>query len=1753
MRALSDTVELDKVTDTAGNTMTFSYISAGLGSVVPNTVSWTPSSYGATTYNYTMQFAYGTNSTTSSYYGYVGGTEVTNTDLLQSITINYAGTTVKKYALTYQASPTTGAEELTQLQECADAAQTNCLAPTTFGYQAPPVGTTSTATSAISNAASLVWNYDFNGDGQNDLAYCSPSPGSQVWVAFASPSGGYSAPINTGISCAGSTPALYGDFLGNGQAGILAVSGSNWYYYQWNGNSFVGQSTGVAYDTAAIQFVAADVNGDGRPDLVELTEGTSFTVSVRLNTSAASAVSFSSTNTVWYSATVPAGTIGEYAELQSGSNGLSGILQAGNVKRLDFNGDGRDDLALETQTMYCVMFRQTCIDHYIDQTHELISTGSSFSDTLIQSASTMTVPAIAFLNFNSDACTDYLSGGSIYVSGCNGTSPSTVSLPSNVVGVMDWNADGRGDILVNNGGTIGVYESTGTGLSGLISTSIPYSSSYIYFGFDQGGNGLDALGAWEAYSTPYNVSYYSHNGAGLPPDLVTSITDGYGNFAKPAYVSLARAPASTYTPGSSSAPSCSPDANDCYQNYNGSTYVVSQVTYSDPSNQPNGTYTQTFAYSDAMMSIDGRGFGGFESQKVTDSRNNVAVNQTYAISFPYTLMPGTRTVTNLTTGNIVSTTVDSVTFTELSSTPGAQRWFPYVSNATEKEYEVGGTENGQLITTDLVSYSYDNYGNATSIQKTVTDNDPSSPYVGDSWTITTTNTPSVSLSSWCLDLLSESQIAYTASNGSPSVTRTRQLTPDASHCRYTQIVTEPSSSSYEVTEALGYDSFGNINNDTITGINMAARTTSANWGTTGQFPMSVTDATGIATTQFNYNFSYGLVSSEADPNSTTTNPITTSWQYDAFGRLSQETRPDKIYTTWQYNSCTNYGGCLMGANTLALAHFVYNADGSLETDGTTYFDELERPILSNSMVLSGSWNQNEVRYDSLGRVVKRAAPCAWTGATTNACPYWTTTAYDILNRPTQIQRPINQNDSVLQTTSFAYEGRTVTMTDPNGHARTLVHDVNGWLRQTKDAVGYTITLGYDAAGAKSSVTDNLGNTLWTGTYAYGIAPLLVGETDADRGAWGYTVDALGERTAWTDAKGQHFYESYDALSRPLTRTEPDLFTQWTWGSSVTNHNIGKLANVCTGSGSACSSSYYSEGEAYDSLGRLYQRAIAIPSMGTYTYTWQYNATTGLLDTLTYPISTSGQALNLKYSYQNGILQAITDTLDSPNVTVWQADAQNPAGQITQETLGNSLVTTRAYDAVTRWLSSVQSGPGGGATVQNQSFLYDEVGNVTQRQDNNLGLSENFYYDADNRLSYSTLNGTQNLSLSYNGMGNITSRTDVAGGTSWTYDPVHFHEVTQAGSTAFKYAYDANGNVTSRQGSSIIWSSYNYPTLINDTATGESVSFVRGPDRQPWFEQTKGPSGTETAYRIGGLMDIVTAGGATVTRDYIYAGGEPVAVDVPGTGPAGLHYFQPDQEGSISAITNSSGQVSVNESFSAFGNRRNPATWSGAPTAAQLTTIAGITRYGYTFQDVLGSQMGLNNMVGRVQDAITGRFLSADPYIPDPTDPQSYNSYSYTRNNPLTYTDPSGFDDDCVAGACIGGSPDPNPPDSNPPDSNPPDSNPPDAAPGAVPAPRTDHVRGLLPSTSALAPTHRRGADGRTTADHEPAARESEAGSALPQAHERQHGQPKCSDDRNAAGTRSERILGLPVLAMERRAGRSMGLQVCWSHRSPGCL
>jgi RHS repeat-associated protein len=55
-----------------------------------------------------------------------------------------------------------------------------------------------------------------------------------------------------------------------------------------------------------------------------------------------------------------------------------------------------------------------------------------------------------------------------------------------------------------------------------------------------------------------------------------------------------------------------------------------------------------------------------------------------------------------------------------------------------------------------------------------------------------------------------------------------------------------------------------------------------------------------------------------------------------------------------------------------------------------------------------------------------------------------------------------------------------------------------------------------------------------------------------------------------------------------------------------------------------------------------------------------------------------------------------------------------------------------------------------------------------------------------------------------------------------------------------------------------------------------------------------------------------------------------------------------------------------------------------------------------------SVLGLYNYGARFYSTLMGRFVSPDPLIASPGDPQTLNRYSYVRNNPLVYVDPSGL-------------------------------------------------------------------------------------------------------------------------------------------------
>jgi len=1195
------------------------------------------------------------------------------------------------------------------------------------------------------------------------------------------------------------------------------------------------------------------------------------------------------------------------------------------------------------------------------------------------------------LRANDDACSDAArydpntAVTTVYFSACDGSTATSVTVAGYLTTAMDWDGDGRLDLMFGNvGSPIYVSLSTGTGFASPVSTGLAYCNIVVA---DPNGDGLDDLGCWGS-----SISYRLHNGAGTKPDLATSFTDGYGVNQT---VTYQPATWNYYTKQSGST---SPN-----KDYAGSMQLVGNVNRTDGIG---GTYNESYWYYGGAVDIKGRGFAGFASRKATDSRNGAYTIDYFSRDFPYT---GSLTKTEAfqSAGTLISRRQFTLNVNTLDATTYNQRQFTYPTPITTSNYEVGGAANGNLITQAVETRTYDSWGNVTAASTVTTDQDGASPLYGATWTQSTSLTISPNTTYWCLGLPTAVTVANsTTATGSTwdgtSVSRTKNVTPDYINCRISGDDTQPSIGNRRVVTSYGFDGFGNINSVSVTGRDnagsaMTVRTSYITWGSangsgggTGQFPVSETNALGQTTTR-TFNSTFGQLATETDPNGI----VVTSNTYDLFGRIASQARPDGTSTGYTYAALS---GC---CNPLGIDYVLttsYDSGSSPIRYDYVFQDKLGRMINEYHYNNTGSayWTLSR-SYDSLGRISAEGMPFLTSGGGQYTPAYVTTNTYDLLGRLTQQSRPQSQSVSTPQTTTFTYEGRTRTATDPQGKVTTKILDVNGWMRRSQDHNSYYQNFGYDAAGSLTKVNDSLSNALFSASYSYGIQAFQDSISDMDLGARSYYYDSLGELTALSDAKSQTFGFSYDALSRVTSRTEAEGTTNWTWGTTAGSYNIGRLASV--------SMTGYSESLSYDNKGRLSTQSITTDQ--AYAIDYAYN-TQGLLDTLTYPTSTSSTRVKVKYSYAFGILSSVTDwTSGSAGTVYWTANAQNPRGQTTQETLGNGVVTTRAIDAVTGWTSSIQSGVSGGAALQNQSYLYDLVGNVTQRQESNLGLTENFYYDNLYRLNSSTLNSSTNLSMGYDAMGNITSRSDVNGGATWTYNATKKHAVATTGSGGYSYSYDANGNMSSRNGATIGWASYNYPTSL--AAGSESTTFYYDPSRQYYKQIYSGPSGTETTHYVGGLLEkVALSSGTTDWRHYITAEGQTVAiVSRLSTGTNSVSYPLEDHEGSSSVLTDSGGSSIVKESFNAFGLPRNGATWSGSVPSSDKTLINGLTRRGYTVHSMLGD-MGLIHMNGRVQDAITGRFLSPDPTVPNPGFTQSFNRYSYVNNNPLSFIDPSGF-------------------------------------------------------------------------------------------------------------------------------------------------
>ena len=236
-------------------------------------------------------------------------------------------------------------------------------------------------------------------------------------------------------------------------------------------------------------------------------------------------------------------------------------------------------------------------------------------------------------------------------------------------------------------------------------------------------------------------------------------------------------------------------------------------------------------------------------------------------------------------------------------------------------------------------------------------------------------------------------------------------------------------------------------------------------------------------------------------------------------------------------------------------------------------------------------------------------------------------------------------------------------------------------------------------------------------------------------------------------------------------------------------------------------------------------------------------------------------------------------------------------------------------------------------------------------------------------------------------------------------------VNKQGKT-YNYKYDKNGNILSDGDKSYTYTSFNKVKTIT-LKDNQTITFMY----DGFNNLVKKIEPTKSTYYIDKEYEYVTTTVKTPTKSSIpklslkeefkhniYANNQLVAVHVKtlidNTKQVDkTAYIHKDSQGSTNIVTNSQAKVVLINRYEPFGGL--------------LYSIDKDKEYnkedirGYTNHRQLYT-LNLIDMGGRMYDTTISRFLSIDPHLQDPTNPQNYNRYIYVLNNPLRYTDPTGY-------------------------------------------------------------------------------------------------------------------------------------------------
>ena len=324
-------------------------------------------------------------------------------------------------------------------------------------------------------------------------------------------------------------------------------------------------------------------------------------------------------------------------------------------------------------------------------------------------------------------------------------------------------------------------------------------------------------------------------------------------------------------------------------------------------------------------------------------------------------------------------------------------------------------------------------------------------------------------------------------------------------------------------------------------------------------------------------------------------------------------------------------------------------------------------------------------------------------------------------------------------------------------------------------------------------------------------------------------------------------------------------------------------------------------------------------------------------------------------------------------------AYDDAGRMTTATLpsGTGIVSTYSYDDADR-LTNIAHVKGGSTTIASVAYTLDDVGNRTQRVDQQG--THTYAYDDLYRLTSVTYPGPSTTSYAFDAFGNRTSMTVAGNTTTYAYDDNdRITSVTPPSpASVINYTWDDNGDLTARGSDSFSWDYED--RMVSATVNSVTTSF---------------------AYRGDGLRDSRTVGGNTTSFTWDIARGLPVVLDdgnqyVYGAALAAQkqggswYYYLADGLGSTMAVVNASGAVQDSYTYDVYG------------TPTKTGSLANEFDFGGQQTD----ETGLQYLRARYMDPATGTFLSRDPMAGDPGWIGS--PMTYGKSSPTQLTDPSGL-------------------------------------------------------------------------------------------------------------------------------------------------